>query len=178
MNINEAKVLIIATHGFEQSELEVPRDRLRDAGVTVHVASLQTGRIRGWSGKDWGEEVPVDKTVQEVDVEDYHALVLPGGQINPDLLRVEKTVVDLIHKFNIAEKPIAAICHGPWLLIEAQIVRGIRATSYQSIITDMKNAGAEWVDEATVRDRNIITARHPGDLDAFVSAIKDAIASL
>ena len=173
--IGRSKIMILATDGFEQSELEVPLRQLRKAGATVHVVSLETGEITGWEKKDWGTAVTVDRALADVRVTDYDALALPGGQINPDLLRVEQNAVDFIRAFHAAGKPVAAICHAPWLLIEAGLVKGRRATSYKSIRTDMENAGAHWEDAETVRDGNLITARKPADLDAFVAAIVEAV---
>ena len=174
--INEAKILIVATDGFEQSELFQPKDDLSSKGATVHVASLEEGEIKAWDQDDWGKTVAVDLTVEAANADDYDALVLPGGQINPDKLRLEKSVLDLIDRFDEQGKPIAAICHAPWLLIEAGLAGQDRTmTSYQSIRTDVRNAGATWVDQEVVTDGNVITSRNPGDLDAFVGAIVDAV---
>lgn len=173
--ISQARIAILATDGFEQSELEVPLSRLRQAGAAVDVVSLEPGEITGWDRKDWGSSVRVDRTLDEARPGDYDALVLPGGQINPDLLRVEKDAIDFIRGFDRAGKPIAAICHAPWLLIEAGLVRGRRVTSYHSIRTDMVNAGARWQDSETVVDGNLVTARKPDDLAAFVDAIVEAV---
>jgi protease I len=172
---NEFKIAILATNGFEQSELEVPLGDLRERGATVHVVSLEAGEIKGWDEDDWGSAVPVDKVLGDVDAADYDALVLPGGQINPDLLRVEKEAVALVKAFAAADKPVAAICHAPWLLVEADLLKGRRATSYHSIRKDVENAGADWQDEKVVRDGNLITSRKPDDLSAFVDAIWDAL---
>lgn len=169
------RILIMATDGFEQSELEVPLARLREAGATVDIASLDTAEITGWDEDDWGNDVEVDLKIADVDIDDYDALVLPGGQINPDLLRVETVAIELIKAFDAANKPVAAICHAPWLLVEAGIAEGRRMTSYKSIRTDVGNAGADVVDEAVVVDGNIITSRCPDDLDAFCNAIVTAV---
>ncbi len=169
------RVCILATNGFEQSELEVPRDRLMEAGAEVHVVSPETGVIRGWSGADWGQSVNVDAALTGATDADYDALVLPGGQINPDLLRANADALALIKAFYAAGKPIAAICHAPWLLIEAGLVNKRKMTSYHSIKTDMINAGAKWEDKNVVIDSGIVTSRNPGDLDAFSNAIIDEI---
>lgn len=174
-DIKQAKILILATHGFEQSELEVPLNKLREHGATVHVASPDGEDIRGWDDKDWGNTVKVDKKLDEVSAQDYDALVLPGGQINPDLLRVQPKAVELVKSFYDSGKVLAAICHAPWLLIEAGLLKGRKATSYHSIKTDVKNAGAEWLDQAVVTDKGMITSRSPEDLDAFVSKIVEEI---
>ena len=173
--IEESKVLIIATHGFEQSELETPRDQLKDRGAEVHVASLDGEPIKGWDGDDWGRTVPADLKLGDVDLGAYDALVLPGGQINPDILRVEDSVLNAVKTFHDAGKVIAAICHAPWILVEAGVLKGRKATSYKSIKTDVKNAGAEWVDETVVADQGIVTSRNPNDLDAFVSKIVEEV---
>lgn len=174
--LSRRRILIMATDGFEQSELEVPLERLEAAGADVDVAALTDDDITGWDGDDWGDEVEVDLAIEDVKVEDYDALVLPGGQINPDLLRVEAKAIAVIRAFAAADKPIAAICHAPWLLIEAGLAKGKRMTSYKSIRTDVANAGAEIVDEPVVIDGNLITSRCPDDLPAFCDAIIDALA--
>ncbi len=179
MNIQDARILIIATDGVEQSELTVPRDKLREAGAKVDVAAPKNRQrpdaIRGWNMKDWGEEIPVDKDLEDVNPDEYQALVVPGGQINPDLLRVQKKPVELVRRFYESGKPLAAICHGPWLLIEAGVVKGATATSYRSIHTDMVNAGVNWKDEPVVVDNGLITSRSPSDLEPFVSKIMEEI---
>lgn len=165
------RVLIIATDGFEQSELEKPKANLEAAGFETVVASLEDGEIKGWDKKDWGRPVKVDVTVEEVSEGDYDALMLPGGQMNPDILRMNETVVDLVEDFNDAGKPIAAICHGPWLLVEADIVDGRTVTSWPSVRTDLENAGANVVDKEVVIDGNFITSRNPDDIPAFSDAL-------
>jgi protease I len=161
------KIAILATDGFEQSELMQPQRALKDAGATVHVVSPKSGSIRGWNKTDWGEEVPVDVELSHARPEDYDGLVLPGGQINPDKLRLEPAAVQFVRAFFEAGKPVGAICHGPWLLVEADVARGRTLTSYASIKTDLKNAGANWVDREVVVDQGLVTSRNPGDLDAF-----------
>ncbi len=173
--IPDSRILIIATNGFEQSELEVPRDRLRAAGAEVDVASLDGRAIRGWDKKDWGRSVDVDLRIADADAGSYDALVIPGGQINPDLLRIDDDVLKLVRKFLADGRVVAAICHGPWLLVEADALRGRRATSYQSIRRDVENAGATWIDQEVVVDQGIVTSRSPADLGAFVGKIVEEI---
>jgi protease I len=179
MKIGKAKILILATDGFEQSELVVPRDKLRAAGALVHVAAPANRKdkatIRGWQNKDWGEPVEVDRELADATETFYDALVLPGGQMNPDTLRATPEAMELVTEFVNSGKPVAAICHGPWLLIEANAVKGRKATSYHSIKTDMINAGADWRDEPVVTDQGIITSRSPDDLGPFVGKIIEEI---
>jgi protease I len=175
MQLDHKKIAILATHGFEQSELEVPRDRLKAAGATVHIVSLKSGEIKGWEMKDWGRPVKVDKTLDQVSADEYDALVLPGGQINPDLLRVEPKALAFIKDIFNQDKIVAAVCHAPWLLIETGIAKGRRMTSYKSIKTDVMNAGAKWEDSEVVVDNGVITSRNPGDLNAFSAKIIEEV---
>lgn len=170
------RVLIIATNGFEQSELVKPRQRLEEAGIETILASPEEGSIRGWDDGNWGESVDVDLKVDEAEAGDYDALLLPGGQINPDILRMNETVINLVRAFFLQSKPIAAICHAPWLLAEADIVAGRLVTGWPSIRTDLRNAGGEVVDREVAVDGNLITSRNPGDIPAFTDALKDALA--
>lgn len=170
------RIAIMATNGFEQSELVEPKRRFEEAGAMVHVVAPEAGEIRGWNKTDWGESVAVDRTVDQVEVGDYDALVLPGGQINPDMLRTVPQAVELVHDFFASGKPLAAICHGPWLLIEAGVIRGRQATSYHSIRTDMENAGALWEDSPVVVDEGLITSRDPGDIPAFSDKVIEEVA--
>ena len=174
-NLSGKNIAIVATNGFEQSELEVPLKTLREAGATVHVISLQAGEIKGWDKDDWGKAVPVDKTVDTVNADDYDAIVLPGGQINPDLLRLESSVLDLIKAFWTQKKVVAAVCHAPWLLVETGIVKGRKVTSYGSIKTDVINAGGLWEDSEVVADQGLVTSRKPADLPAFCAKIAEEI---
>ncbi len=174
--LTDRRILIMATDGFEQSELEVPLKSLREAGADVRIASLKEGQIKGWSEDDWGDKVDVDLLIADARAEDFDALVLPGGQINPDLLRVEEDAVALIKAFADAEKPVAAICHAPWLLVEAGLAKGRNMTCYKSIRTDVANGGAQVFDKEVVTDGNLITSRCPDDLPAFCHAIIEAIA--
>lgn len=173
--ITKSNILIMATNGFEQSELEVPRDKLRAQGATVHVASPDGQSIRGWSGDDWGDRAEVDLALEDVNVDQYDAIVLPGGQINPDILRVDDVAMTVLRTFLKQGKITAAICHAPWLLVEANAVSGREVTSYKSIKTDVANAGGRWMDKDVVCDRELITSRHPGDLDAFVEKIVERV---
>lgn len=174
-NISNARIAILATDGFEKSELFEPRKQLIDAGADVTIVSLDSGSITSWDQNDWGEGIGVDMTVDNAREADFDALVLPGGQINPDLLRVETKAVDFVKAFFNAGKPIAAICHAPWLLIEADLVQGRKITGYHSIKTDLINAGARFEDSEVVVDNGLITSRHPGDLDAFSAKIIEEV---
>lgn len=176
MNMQNKKIAILATHGFEQSELEVPRDMLKTAGATVHVVSPESGSIRGWKDKDWGSDVPVDVALEGAKASDYDAIVLPGGQMNPDLLRVNTAALKFIRDFYDQKKVVAAVCHAPWLLIDTGIIKGRRATSYKSIKGDMINAGAKWEDSEVVADQGVVTSRQPSDLQAFSNKVMEEIA--
>ena len=161
-------VAILATDGFEQSELIEPRKALDDAGATTWVVAPRRGALRGWHQKDWARgPVVVDKTLDEVDPEEFDALVLPGGVMNPDALRIQPKAVAFVKAYFDADKPVAAICHGPWTVIESGAARGRRMTSWPSLRTDLENAQARWVDEEVVVDRNLVTSRKPDDLPAF-----------
>jgi protease I len=169
------RVLIIATNGFEQSELLEPRKSLDEAGFETVLASPETGEIKGWKDKDWGDAVKVDKALSEVSAGDYDALLLPGGQMNPDILRMDETAVRIVSEMCSAGKPVAAICHGPWLLVEADVVKGRTVTSWPSVRTDLRNAGATVVDQEVAIDGNLITSRNPDDIPAFSQALISAL---
>jgi protease I len=165
----------LATDGFEQVELTEPKKILENAGAKVDVLSIKEGKIKGWDKTDWGDTVKVDGLVANAKPADYDALVLPGGQINPDKLRIDKSAVAFVKDFAQTGKPVAAICHGPWTLIEAGVVKGHTMTSWPSVQTDLKNAGANWVDKEVVTDANFITSRKPEDIPAFSRAIIQAL---
>lgn len=173
--IETTRILIMATNGFEQSELETPLTELREKGATVHVASPGGAAITGWDDKNWGATVEADKDIADIRVEEYDALVLPGGQINPDILRTKPDAVKLVKGFVDDGRIVAAICHGPWMLVEAGVVRGREMTSYPSIKTDLVNAGADWVDQEIAISNGIITSRNPGDLPAFVAKVVEEV---
>jgi PfpI family intracellular protease len=161
------KVAIFATDGFEQSELLEPRKALDEAGATTQVVSPAEGKVRGWNHTEWGNEVPVDVSLDSAKAEEFDALLLPGGVMNPDQLRMNSKAVEFVKHFTEAGKPVAAICHGPWTLIETGAVRGRTMTSWPSLKTDLKNAGATWVDKEVVSDKGLVTSRKPDDLPAF-----------
>lgn len=168
-------VAILATDGFEQSELVEPKRALEEAGAQVHIVAPEPGSIKGWKEKNWGDEFPVDFTLDEAKPRDYDALVLPGGVINPDKLRINDKAIAFIRSFFNSGKPVAAICHGPWTLIEAGVVKGRKMTSWKSLKTDLSNAGAHWVDEEVVVDNGLVTSRSPADLPAFNSKMIEEI---
>jgi protease I len=169
------KIAILATDGFEQVELTEPKKNLEAAGATVEVLSIKEGKIKGWDKTDWGSTVKVGRLVSNAKPGEFDALVLPGGVINPDKLRVDKSAVNFVREFAQSGKPVAAICHGPWTLIEAGVVKGRTMTSWPSLHTDLVNAGANWVDQEAVTDGNLITSRKPDDIPAFSRAITQAI---
>lgn len=170
------KVAILVTDGFEQVELLAPRKALDEAGAQTSVVSPQDKQVKGWNFTDWGETVPVDVPLAQAKPEQFDALLLPGGVINPDTLRMQPEAVAFVKAFVDAKKPIASICHGPWTLIETGAVKGRRMTSWPSLRTDLTNAGAEWVDEEAVVDGNLVTSRNPDDIPAFSRAAIEAFA--
>ena len=165
--LRNKRVAVLVDNGFEQSELMEPRKALQDAGATADVISPQTGKVKGWQHTNWGEEIPVDRTLDEAKPDEYDALLLPGGVMNPDKLRANQAAVRFVKHFVDSGKPIAAICHGPWTLIEAGATRGRKMTSWPSLQSDLRNAGAEWVDQEVVTDRGLVTSRKPDDIPAF-----------
>lgn len=173
--LNGKTVAILATDGFEESELSEPKAALENAGATVHVVAPNKDAIRAWASTDWGQTYRVDKHLDEADPADYDALELPGGLFNPDALRQDKRALRFTKHFFEAHKPVGAICHGPWVLIDAGVANGRRMTSYPSVKQDLRNAGAEWVDEEVVVDSGLVTSRKPNDLEAFCSKLVEEI---
>ena len=173
------KIAILATDGFEESELKSPKEQLEQQGWTAEIVSLKSGSIKAWADGDWGSKYPVDKIASDVTSKEYDALVLPGGVINPDKLRVDDAALTFVKGFFDEKKPVAAICHGPWTLIDADVIKGRKVTSYASIRKDLENAGAVWSDEEVVVDKGLVTSRSPEDLPAFnrkmVEEIKEGI---
>ncbi len=170
------KVAILAANGFEQVELTEPKRALEAAGATTSIVSPESGKVKGWKKTDWGDELPVDVPLEEAKADDFDALVLPGGVMNPDKLRRNEWALQFVRAFFESGKPIAAICHGPWTLIDAGLVEGRTMTSYASIQTDLKNAGANWVDKEVVVDNGLVTSRCPDDLPAFNRKMIEEIA--
>jgi protease I len=161
------RVAILVAKGFEQVELTEPQRALQEAGAQTEIVSPEEGRVRGWAKTDWGEEFDVDVPLGSADPSRYDALLLPGGVMNPDNLRQDQRAVRFVHHFFDEGKPVAAICHAPWLLVEADVVRDRELTSYPSLRTDLENAGARWVDQEVVVDNGLVTSRNPDDLPAF-----------
>jgi protease I len=176
-NLAGRKVAILVADGFEQSELLKPRKALDEAGAFTQIVSPAGKKVKGWNHKDWGEELDVDVALEDADPNEFDALQLPGGVMNPDHLRMNPDAVSFVKHFFDADKPVAAICHAPWTLIEAGVVSGKKIASWPSLKTDLTNAGAEWVDEEVVRDGNLVTSRKPDDITAFnremISLFKD-----
>jgi protease I len=161
------KIAILVTDGFEQVELTEPRTALQNAGADTKVVSPAEGKVKGWDHKEWGDEIPVDVRLKSANAEDFDALLLPGGVMNPDNLRMNPDAVSFVRDFFDAGKPVAAICHGPWILVEADVLRGRTLTSWPSLKTDIRNAGGNWVDREVVNDQGLVTSRKPDDLRAF-----------
>jgi len=166
-NLQGKTIAILATDGFEQSELMKPKQALEEAGARTQVVSPTEKKIKGWDHKDWGKEVPVDVSLKSADAAQYDALLLPGGVMNPDQLRMNPDAVRFVKQFFELGKPVAAICHGPWMLVEAGAVRGRTVTSWPSLKTDIRNAGGTWVDEEVSVSNGVVTSRKPDDIPAF-----------
>ncbi|MGH9567369.1 MAG: type 1 glutamine amidotransferase domain-containing protein [Candidatus Angelobacter sp.] len=167
------KIAILVTDGFEQVELVKPRDALNQAGADTRIVSPRDGSVRGWNHTEWGQELPVDVPLNQAPAGNFDALLLPGGVMNPDKLRMEPAAVAFVKAFFDAGKPVAAICHGPWTIIEAGAARGKKIASWPSLKTDLRNAGAEWMDQEAVTDGNLVSARKPDDIPAFNRAMID-----
>jgi protease I len=165
------KIAFLFTEGAEQAEVKEPLKAVKEAGAEVDIVSLEKGQVEMWEHFDKGEKIEADKAVSDADASDYDGLVLPGGVANPDQLRADEDAVKFVREFFEQDKPVGSICHGPWLLVEAGVAKGRKVTSYPSVRTDLKNAGAEWVDEEVVVDNGLVTSRNPDDLPAFCSKI-------
>jgi protease I len=170
-NLNGLKVAILVTDGFEHVELVEPRKALDDAGAKTRIVSPKRDRVRSWKFREWGEDLPVDIALDQARADDFDALLLPGGVINPDSLRITPKAVEFVRAFFDARKPVAAICHGPWTIIEAGAAHGRRIASWPSLKTDIRNAGAEWLDQEVVTDGNLVSSRKPDDIPAFNRAM-------
>src|SRR5438270_3401778 len=166
-NLSQQRIAILVANGFEQVELAEPKKALEQAGATTDIVSPEPGKVKAWNFQNWGEEFTVDMPLDRVSARDYNALLLPGGVMNPDKLRRNENALNFVREFFAAGKPVAAICHGPWTLIDAGVVRGRKMTSYPSIQMDLKNAGANWVDQEVVVDAGLVTSRKPSDIPAF-----------
>jgi protease I len=175
-NLSGKRVAILATDGVEQIELTEPRQALKDAGARPVVVSPKSGSIKAWQHDHWGDEIKVDMTLDDARADDFEALMLPGGVMNPDQLRMDRKAVQFVKDFYAAGKPIAAICHGPWLLVEADVVQGRSLTSWPSLQTDIRNAGGDWVDREVVTDQGMVTSRKPDDIPAFNRKMIEEIA--
>jgi protease I len=174
--LNGKRVAILATDGVEQVELTEPRKALDEAGARTSLVSPKPDKIRAWQHTEWGDELRVDVPLEQARPDDYDALLLPGGVINPDKLRMDERAVRFVKSFFQAGKPVAAICHGPWMLVEADVVRGRTVTSWPSLHTDLRNAGADWVDREVVTDEGLVTSRKPDDIPAFNKKIIEEFA--
>ncbi|RYY97822.1 MAG: type 1 glutamine amidotransferase [Chitinophagaceae bacterium] len=174
-NLNGKKVAVLTENGFEEVELTRPLEALRAAGAEAHIVSPQKEKVKAWDGDHWSIELPVDKVLDDTNPEDYDALLLPGGVLNPDTLRTNKKAVDFARHFLESGKPLAAICHGPQLLIETGMIATRTLTSYPSVRTDLENAGALWQDKEVVTDNGLVTSRSPEDLDAFIKKMLEEI---
>jgi protease I len=175
-SLNGKKVAILVEDGFEQIELTSPKEALEKAGAKTHIISPKRDKVKGWEHTQWGQEFPVDVSLDKANANEYDALLLPGGVMNPDKLRTSKQAVQFVRSFFDQGKPVAAICHGPWILVEADVVNGRKVTSNTSIQTDLKNAGANWVDQEVVVDQGLVTSRKPDDLPAFNRKMVEEIA--
>jgi protease I len=175
-SLNGKRVAILVEDGFEQVEMTSPKMALEEAGAKTYIISPKADKVKGWEHTEWGEEFPVDVAIDQANANDYDALVLPGGVMNPDKLRTNRKAVQFVRSFFDQRKPVAAICHGPWMLAEAGVVKGRKVTSYPSIQTDLKNAGANWVDQEVVVDQGLVTSRKPDDLPAFNRKMVEEIA--
>lgn len=174
--LNGKRVAILATEGVEQVELTEPRKALEKAGAKTDVVSPKDGKFKAWNLKEWGDEIKVDVPLKSADPNNYDALMLPGGVMNPDHLRQDSQAVRFVKSFFEAHKPVAAICHGSWMLVEADVVRGRKLTSWPSLKTDIRNAGGEWVDQQVITDQGLVTSRKPGDIPAFSDKMIEEIA--
>jgi deglycase len=175
-SLKNKRVAILATDGVEQVELLEPRKALQDAGAKTDVISPKSGQIKGWNHTEWGQKIPVDVELKSADPNQYDALLLPGGVLNPDTLRMDPDAVRFVKSFFEAHKPVAAICHGPWMLVEAGVVHGRKLTSWPSLKTDIRNAGGQWTDEQVVTDQGLVTSRKPDDIPAFNKKIIEEFA--